>query len=575
QRSRAVATGRPRRLRWLVTVALLVAAPAIARPFNSSVSVAGQAQATVKLRPGDVRWQSLAPGGHDSYALALRAGERVVVIVRQRGVDVVLSVIDPNGREQHRVDRPNVEWGWEAITMVTESSGTYRIDVTTLQSVGPKGRYRLSVGPVRRTESATRRRVDAERAVTEAEADRATATLEGTHRAVRQFERAVSLWHDARENYEEAVAMYGLALAKRFLGEHDQSLSTLRHAHRLMHRIGDGEGVVMTETGLAWTYLYLDDHRTAARFFRRALSRRHAADYRGAAANTFGLGWTQLVDRHPEDALSTFRDSLRLRRLAADRRGEALSLLGVAAALDRLNRADEAITSVSEALAIQRASPDEHGRAEALTVKGWALLHNGQPADALTAFDDAAAVHRALDDRAGEAAALHVQAAALRSNGDARRALELAERGIALAESVRSRRSDRDLRTTYFASVQDLYELCLELLLQHYDATGDADSARRAFRISERGRARSLLDSMHGAAARRGRDAGRRTGAIEPSGADGNGREPLPVDAVQRSLDADTTMLVYATASSRSVLWLLGQEEFRIYELPPAAVIER
>jgi CHAT domain-containing protein/tetratricopeptide (TPR) repeat protein len=541
-----------------------------------AIAVGQAPQHAVRLERGRAIAKSLGPGEHDEFIVELRSGQAAIIAVRQRGIDVVLRVFGPDGHEHSRVDRPNVAWGLETITIVAEAAGPYRLDIAPLLSVGLAGRYRLEVtriGPVRARD---RQRVDAEREVTNAEAARASNDLEECRRAVGGFQGAASIWRELGERYEEGVTLYGLALAYRFLGEHEESLRVLNRTDTLMRQVGDSHGLVMTESGLAWSYLYLDDYEAAASHFRVALSHRAAGDQRGNAADLFGLAWTKLLLEKRAEAVTTFERSLALRRAALDHRGEALTLVGLAAALDRLGQSEEAAHLANQALEIHDGYPDRYGQADALTVSGWALLHSGRMSDALQMFGRAADVRRALADPAGEAAALHGHAAALRKMGDARQALQLTERALMLVESVRAERTDRDLRAAYFASVQQLYELCIDLLLEQYQTTGDLEAARRAFHISERARARSLLDMV-------GRRSGvrlhARVGERDPrsqrvAGA-GGWVEPLSVAEVQRALDADTTMLAYAAGASRSVLWLIGQSQFRVYELAPVADIAR
>jgi CHAT domain-containing protein/tetratricopeptide (TPR) repeat protein len=561
------------RLSKLIFLSLLVVGPSGPTSASSFASAQGTQQ-LVRLERGLAITKSLASGERDEFVVDLRVGEVVIAAVRQRGIDVVLSVIGPDNREQHRVDRPNVEWGREAITILAETAGAYRLYISPLHSVGPTGRYQLEVMGVRRAHARDRQRVEAERQVSYAEVARSANSLEGCRQAVQRFERAASLWRELREPYEESVALYGLALAYRFLGDHEESLRVLQRTLTLARQLGDEHAIVMAESGLAWTHLYLDDYETAASRFRQALSQRGSRDHRGAAGDLFGLGWTDLLLEKPKEALVTFNKALRLRRLVLDRRGEALSLVGVAAALDRLGRWDEAAEMATQALDIHEASPDRYGQADALTVKAWALLHSGHASAALETFAKGVAVRRALEDPAGEAAALYGQAAARHKMGDSRYALELTDRAVILVESVRATRTDHDLRATYFASVQDLYELRIELLFRQYQTTDDLDAARRAFHVSERARARSLLDMMGLRGGVRIAQTVEREKTASKAGAYA-GVEPPSVEEVQRALDVDTTMLAYATSSSRTILWLIGHDRFSIYELPPAADIER
>ncbi|HEY3258117.1 MAG TPA: tetratricopeptide repeat protein [Gemmatimonadaceae bacterium] len=272
----------------------------------------------MRLERGRVITKSLAPGEHDEFVVDLRAGQVAIAAVRQRGIDVVLSVIGPDNREHHRVDRPNVEWGREGITILAETTGAYRLYVSPLHSVGPTGRYQLEVMGVRRAHTRDRQRVEAEREVSDAEVARSANTLEGCRQAVQRFERAASLWQELREPYEEGVALYGLALAHRFLGEHEESLRVLQRTLTLTRQVGDAHAIVMAESGLAWTHLYLDDYETAASRFRQALSQRDSSDQRGTAGDLFGLGWTELLLEKPKEALVTFKKALGLRRLVLD-----------------------------------------------------------------------------------------------------------------------------------------------------------------------------------------------------------------------------------------------------------------
>jgi CHAT domain-containing protein/tetratricopeptide (TPR) repeat protein len=542
-----------------------------------SNALAQEEQAAIELVRGRPITKSLEPGERHEFIIQLEAGQAATVGVRQRGIDVVLTVTRPDGGEGHRVDRPNVEWGREAITVVAQETGPHRLTISPLHRVGPGGRYRVDVTRVAGASARDRQRVEAERDVTAAEVARSTNTIGGCRTAVERFQRAASSWRALHEPYEEGVALYGLALAYRFLGAHEDSLQFLERVLALMRRVGDPHGLVIAHSGLGWTYLYLDNYDIAASHFRQALSHRGAGDRRGTASDLFGLAWTDLLLLRPAEALATFNKALVLRTSALDRRGEALTLVGRAAALNKLRRWEEAVVATTAALEIHQNYPDRYGQADALTVKAWALLHGGQPQTALDVFREAAEVRRGLGDAAGEAAALHGQAATLDRMRDQRSALELTDRALTLVESVRAERSDHDLRAMYFASVQELYDLRIGLLLQQYRMTRDPEAARSAFAVSERARARSLLDLLARRGASRGKpESGTGRRASDPSESAGTpGVHPVTIPDVQQMLDAETTLLAYAIGPSGSVLWAIAHDQFAIYELAPFPEIQR
>lgn len=526
-----------------------------------------------RLLPGQRLSRILSPGTVHDFAVELQAGQAAIVSLDQRGVDVVLRVFAPDGREVHRVDRPNVEWGREAVTVVADAAGLYTLRVSALILESPQGHYQIQFQRLSKATPQVLRRVEAERAVSTAETARATNSIEGCRDAAATFLRARSLWRRVGEPYEEGVALYGLALAHRFLGEHEKSLDALEQALRLVPRVGERHLAVMAHAGLAWTYLYLDDYRSARTHFRIALAHRRTEDLRGRAGDLFGLGWADLLLGAPVEALVKFNDSLLWRTTALDRSGEALTLVGLAASLDRLGRWQEALDAVNRALRIQEAFPNGYGQADAFTIRGWALLHGGDALGALQAFTAAAALRRKLADLAGEAAALHGQAGALEHRGLLQQSLEVTEAALTLVESVRVQRTDHDLRAMYFASVQELYERAIRLLLEQYGATGEVELAHRAFYVSERARARSLLDLL---ASRNHRDAiSIKAGGPAMEGSAPFAGEPSSIEAIQAALAEDTVLLTYSLGSPRSALWLVGRHHFNVYDLPSRTDIDR
>src|SRR5262245_51014272 len=66
-----------------------------------------------------------------------------------------------------------------------------------------------------------------------------------------------------------------------------------------------------------------------------------------------------------------------------------------------------------------------------------------------------------------------------------------------MIEGLRSRVASYGLRTSYFATVWQHYDLHIDLLMRAADlADGQEPNARKAFEISERARSRTLLDNI-------------------------------------------------------------------------------
>jgi len=136
-------------------------------------------------------------------------------------------------------------------------------------------------------------------------------------------------------------------------------------------------------------------------------------------------------------------------------------------------------------------------------------------------------------------------------------ALTHADAAIADIESVRGHLSEQDLKTSYFASMHDYYDLDIAIRMRLDRRHPGGGFACQAFQMSERARARMLLDQL-------------RAGGVETGPASGS----LSLAAIQKTLlDRRTALLEYWIGGRSSVLWVITRDAFHSYPLPPAAVL--
>src|SRR5262249_59480409 len=143
------------------------------------------------------------------------------------------------------------------------------------------------------------------------------------------------------------------------------------------------------------------------------------------------------------------------------------------------------------------------------------------------------------NDRYGEAGARIGLAVLARREGELKEGTDLIRRGVEIVESVRTEDDDSPrkkndderlnrLRIDYFAQMQEFYEVYIDLLMRLDGVEPGAGHAAEALYVSERARARNLLDLLA------------RAGA---SDADLGAARPLRVDEIQRRLVAGKTGL--------------------------------
>ena len=129
----------PRKVAYAVLVSVLLQGAAFAR----------QSPAPAELQLGKPVEREIAPGQVHSYALRLDAGAFVRAVVDQRGVDLVVRVVGPDGAQLAEVDSPNGEWGPEPVKLETQAAGVYRLEVRPLDERASTGRYEVLLATVR------------------------------------------------------------------------------------------------------------------------------------------------------------------------------------------------------------------------------------------------------------------------------------------------------------------------------------------------------------------------------------------------------------------------------------------
>jgi CHAT domain-containing protein len=296
-------------------------------------------------------------------------------------------------------------------------------------------------------------------------------------------------------------------------------------------------------------------------------------------------------------------------------------------AYSSLGEQQKAIEYFDRALALRLAVSDRQGEATTLNHFGRAFGLSGQPRKALEYYDRAMPIWRAVGDRNGEVAALYGMARAESDLGNLARAQANTEAALSIINTLRTKVASRYLRASYFASVQDLYKLHIDLLMRLHHRQPEAGFNVAAWKAYEQARARSLIDMLAEASAdiREGVDPGllarerslqqtlnaeaerqmRLFGgqhteesavamrrkieellnqllAIEaelkaqsPRYAALTQPAPLGLAEIQNTVTDDTTLLLeYALGDERSYLWAVTSTSFSSYELPSRAVIE-
>lgn len=588
----------------------------------------GQATETVPLTPGRMLQREIGGSETHAYSLELKAKEYVRVLVEQQGIDVVLTMHDLDGKRTV-VDRPNVARGREAISYIASQNGIYRLEVRTLERAAPRGRYTIGIEDLRAQTARDESRLTAEQAVTEGEVLRARKTAVSLPQGLEKFNQAVALWRALDEPYEVAVALFGRCVTQRQLGNSGQAVTDCGESLAGMRDLGDAYGMALARTGRAWAYIYLGEADKALADFTESLTERpRLGDRQGESFDRFGIGWAYALRGEYHQAVEEFQRSIGVLDELGDPRGKALRLASIGEIYRRTGEPALAAEFLDRALQLSRATgSDRNVEADVLTGLGWCRLALGQTARAQEHFAESLPMRRAVGDRTGEAVTLLGLAHVERGKGNLNNARGNVEAALAIIESLRAQVARQPLRLSFSALTQDYYEFYTDLLMQMHRLDPARGLAAPALEVSERARARSLLDLLNEAgvdvregvpaellerekllrsklnaaanyqrqllgesytvaqAAAAAKDVDDLTAAVSESEArirQTSPRyaalvqpQPLSAAAIQSEVaDADSLLLEYALGKERSYLWAVTPTTITAYELPPGREIE-
>ena len=441
------------------------------------------------------------------------------------------------------------------------------------------------------------------------------------------YERALSLWGSVSDRRGEGTTLTAIGRLYSRMGESQKALSYFEKALQLMQPIGDPIGEARIHNGIAYIYDRLGDKQRALEYYNKALTLHQAMHYPNGLKNTlYDIASVYFSLADYENALNYYKQVLSISTATADKRLQVYALRGIGMVYDASGNKAKALENYTLAQRFYQTQKDLRGEADVLNLIGRVYETRGQRPKGLDSYERALALARQAHYRVAEAATLYNLARAERDNGDLEKARGRIQTAIEVIESLRTNVVSHELRASYFASVHQHYELFVDILMHLHQSHPNDGFEAMALGVSERARARSLLESLNEARVdiRQGVEpkllesernleqainarAERHAQLIankenpealavaselnqltseydqvkaqikssSPRYAALTQPQPLSLAEVQqRVLDDDSLMLEYMLGDERSYVWAVTHTEVSSYELPPRAQIE-
>ncbi|MGA9995287.1 MAG: tetratricopeptide repeat protein, partial [Pyrinomonadaceae bacterium] len=454
--------------------------------------------------------------------------------------------------------------------------------------------------------------------------------LSDVQKALEYYQEALELWRATGNRRGEGLTLTAIGLVHSLLDEHQQALDFHKDALKILQAIGDRDSESIALNGLGYEYRNLGDYGNALSIYEQTTQRLEEAqeDPVGLCAAQVATGDLYRFMAEYEKALNYYNQALGIGSKLGDPRLQEITLRNIGAVYDARGEKDQALEYYKKALPLSRAAGDLRGEAETLNLIGYVQETRGNKSLALDLYAQALQMRRTSEDHTGEALTLYSIARIKRDMGRTADAEAQIETAIKIIESLRTKINNENLRASYFASVHELYDLKIDLLMRLHAERPSEGFDITAFETSERARARSLLETLamahtdihqgvEPALLQRERSlqllldatAQRQSQMLTGKHTDEQAKQlartlreltneyedveqqiraqspryvaltqpqPLTVSEIQQqTLDADTLLLEYSLGDAKSYVWAVTPTGLKSFELPARKEIEQ
>lgn len=447
------------------------------------------------------------------------------------------------------------------------------------------------------------------------------------HEANKYFSEALPLRRKVGNKTGEALTLIRMGAVEVDLGNEQSGLDLYRQALAVAREVKNQRVEALALGSLGATYLALGDAERALDYSNQALALFRAVPDRRGEANTLRtIGGIYMSLGEPKHALERYTECLALQRASTDKRGEGATLNAIGEAYAALGDPGKAQDALTQALAMAENTDARDLESIALRNLGKTQLLLGDNVAALDFYNRALTLQSSLGNRPAELSTLYGIAQADKALGDLKAAQAHCEAALAIIESLRTHISSRELRTSYFATEQQPYELYIDVLMELHRNNPQDGYDVQALEAAERARARTMLDMLAEARAdihrgvdpqlvqrehslqqaieaksarqvrvlsskhteqqaaiakselekllREYQDLEEQIRVSSPRYASLTQPEPLSLKEMQHLLDSDTVLLEYSIGTQRSYVWAITENSLSSFELPGSGAIE-
>ncbi|MBE9205013.1 tetratricopeptide repeat protein [Nostoc sp. LEGE 06077] len=356
-------------------------------------------------------------------------------------------------------------------------------------------------------------------------------------KALDVLNEALVLQRFTKNRAREAFTLDTVAGIYASLGDYQKSINTYNQALNIEREVKDVKGEGDTLKNIASVYSLLGDNKASIETYNQALEKFKSTgdrDKEAQALDNIGSAYRAL-ENYPQ-ALEYYKQAQQLRREQNNVIGQVSAISGILRVHESLKDYPKALDAANQILALAQQTKNSFAETSAYgffgrvylaagdyqkaldasqkAAAGWQKLGQKdaeaniignlgrtyqalkQPQQAIATYNQELKLRQMIGDRTGEAYTLYYIAQTERDRGNLTAARTQIESTIKIVEDIRTNVTSQDLRTSYFASVQKYYQFYIDLLMRLHQQEPSKGYDALALQVSERARARSLLDLL-------------------------------------------------------------------------------
>jgi CHAT domain-containing protein/Tfp pilus assembly protein PilF len=471
-----------------------------------------------------------------SYKLTVSANQFVNLAVEQKGIDILLKLIAPDGIVLAEYDSPTGRTGTEETKAVLATAGEYRLEIGVVERTKITGKYELRFVEKREATADDSKRFQAIIAYQDGMKLRGQRTVPSLKQAALRFEEAARLMGELGDKKEQGIATAEKGLSLQLMGDYDNAIVSYKAAIPFYDEVKDYKNKGTALNNIAFIKSRLSEYQEALFYLHQALENARLSKVENAPVlPLINLATVYKAVGDLKRSIEYYNEALVIARKNEMKNSEAAILMNLGLIYSELGEHQKGLEMHLEILPYYKSIRDNGGELNIVGYIADEYFYLGNYPEALNYFTQQQKLGEASNSkntlvfayfglgktytRLGDSAkALENLNKALTLVGDDRNSLaqivlwiginkrnagELSEakteleKAIEIVESIRNRLSSQELRTAYFSKTnRKIYEVYISVLMELFNQTKNPEYQVKAFEYAEKSRARSLLELL-------------------------------------------------------------------------------